>query len=186
MSPYERDCQILEWTNTNRIKVFDNLLVGITDTAYMVALLIGLLVLISGFMKKDTLLRRKGWEVLGALLANSVIVNVLKYTINRERPFVQDKLIEKLSTGGSPSFPSGHTADAFVVATSMSLLFYPKWQLLVPIWIWAIAIGYSRIVLGVHYPSDVLGSMVIGSMIAVVIHFLIKKRKADKVTILIE
>ena len=79
----------------------------------------------------------------------------LKFAINRKRPFVTYPDIEKIASAGSKSFPSGHTSDAFATATSLSLAF-PKWYVITPSFVWACAVGYSRMDLGVHYPSDVL------------------------------
>jgi undecaprenyl-diphosphatase len=178
MSLFELDRHVLEWINHNRFKPLDNIFIWITDTAYMTALLMALIVLMVGFLRKDAVLKRKGWQVLFAFALNSILINVLKYLVNRERPYKHDNLIEKLSTGGSPSFPSGHTADAFLIAVFFSLLFPNKWQVLFPIWLWAIAVAYSRIALGVHYPSDVLGSMFIGALVAILFYNYFKKRKA--------
>lgn len=180
MSLFELDRRVLEWINHNRFEPLDNVFIWITDTAYLVALLIALLILIIGFRNKDVVQKWKGWQLLFAFAINSVIVNILKYTVNRERPFVHDNLIEKLSTGGSPSFPSGHTADAFVIAVYFSLLYPRKWWAQFLIWLWAIAVAYSRMVLGVHYPSDVLGSMFVGTIIAILLHRYFKKRKKDE------
>ncbi|BAJ03772.1 phosphatase PAP2 family protein [Shewanella violacea] len=58
------------------------------------------------------------------------------------------------------SLPSGHTAAAFVMATSIWVI-YPQWLLLA--YSWAIAIGLSRIALGVHYPLDILAGASLGS-----------------------
>ncbi|MPY26677.1 phosphatase PAP2 family protein [Shewanella psychropiezotolerans] len=58
------------------------------------------------------------------------------------------------------SLPSGHTAAAFVMATSIWAI-YPQWLLLA--YSWAIAIGLSRIALGVHYPLDIVAGAVLGS-----------------------
>lgn len=58
--------------------------------------------------------------------------------------------------------PSGHTSTAFATATSLSLA-YPKWYVVAPSFVWAGAIGYSRMHLGVHYPSDVLAGAIVGS-----------------------
>jgi undecaprenyl-diphosphatase len=69
-----------------------------------------------------------------------------------------------MSTGGSLpsdqfSFPSGHTAAAFAMATLVSFHFP---ILTLPVIIWALLVGFSRIYLGVHYPTDILAGIVIG------------------------
>ena len=101
--------------------------------------------------------------MIGAgLVASSGITYVMKRAINRPRPFVTYPDIQKLTDGGSPSFPSGHTSIAFAAATSLSLE-YPKWYVIVPSCAWAGTVGYSRMHLGVHYPSDVLAGAVVGA-----------------------
>jgi membrane-associated phospholipid phosphatase len=95
------------------------------------------------------------------LFANAV-TTTLKFTVNRTRPFTAyPDLIYKKGTGGPLSFPSGHTTNAFATATSLSLAF-PRWYVIVPAYTYAIAIGYSRMYLGMHYPSDVIVGALIG------------------------
>ena len=86
----------------------------------------------------------------------------LKYAIDRQRPYEKypDK-IHPIEPEDSPSFPSGHTAAAFALATSLSIT-YPKWYVIAPSAIWACGVGLARINQGVHYPSDVLTGAAIG------------------------
>ena len=86
----------------------------------------------------------------------------LKYAIDRQRPYEKypDK-IHPIEPEDSPSFPSGHTAAAFSLATSLSIT-YPKWYVIAPSAIWACGVGLARINQGVHYPSDVLTGAAIG------------------------
>ena len=116
----------------------------------------------SGLIKHDDQLFRNACVVLGATAVNSGITLAMKYAINRERPFVTYTDITKKSKGGSPSFPSGHTSSAFATATSLSLA-YPKWYIIVSSYSWAGTVAYSRMHLGVHYPSDVLTGALVGA-----------------------
>ena len=76
-------------------------------------------------------------------------------------PAQNDDIQLKETNGRSPSFPSGHTSGAFSFATSLTIA-CPKWYIAGPAYIWAGAVGYSRMDLGVHYPSDVLAGAIIG------------------------
>ena len=100
---------------------------------------------------------------VGAL--NVMIYKRLKKTLGRQRPYVRHKEIHR---GAPPldwySFPSGHTLHA--VAFSILLVsHYPElaW-LMVP---FALLVALSRVVLGLHYPSDVLAGAAIGATTAV-------------------
>ena len=164
------DRHMVEWVNQYRIKPLDNLFIFITDTAYVTAVVIALLVLSIALYISRKSLKMKAVQLVTALAANTIVVTLLKFTINRERPYVHDPLITKLTSGGSPSFPSGHTADAFVIAMSFTLLFSEKIFLNILIWLWVLAVAYSRVVLGVHYVSDIIGSAIIGSLIAIIVN----------------
>lgn len=86
----------------------------------------------------------------------------LKVSINRTRPADRypDEIFVSSPVHGK-SFPSGHAALAFSTATTLALD-YPKWYVIAPAYLWAGSVGYSRLYLGKHYPSDVLGGAVIG------------------------
>ena len=67
---------------------------------------------------------------------------------------------------------------AFAAATTISLQ-YPKWYVIAPAFIYASGVGYSRMYLGVHYPTDVLAGAVLGAGSSFVTHYtfkFIKKR----------
>ena len=116
----------------------------------------------AGLIKHDDKLFRNACVTLAATTVNFGITTALKYSFNRERPFITYPDITKKSDGGSPSFPSGHTSSAFSTATSLSLA-YPKWFIIIPSYTWAGTVGFSRMHLGVHYPSDVLIGALVGA-----------------------
>ena len=100
---------------------------------------------------------------IGTSVAEAVVLSSgIKELVNRERPFDRyPDLIEQRDFPKSASFPSGHTAAAFSLATSLSLK-YPKWYVIAPSALWACSVGFARMNQGVHYPSDVIGGAVIG------------------------
>jgi membrane-associated phospholipid phosphatase len=106
---------------------------------------------------------RKPLVIWSSIAVTTGIALSLKYTVNRDRPFVTySDVIQKDHNIGPKSFPSGHTSTAFALATSVSLE-YPKWYVIAPSYAWACAVGYSRMRLGVHYPTDVFAGAIIGA-----------------------
>ena len=86
--------------------------------------------------------------------------HVLKPTFNRQRPCRQETNIRLLiPCGPGQSFPSTHAINNACLAVFLSMLFA---QMRMPVMILAFLISYSRIYVGVHYPLDVLGGMIIG------------------------
>lgn len=175
MSLLDYDQRILEYVQQGRIKELDHFFMGFTDVAPFIAALIAVIYLVYGFVKKTPFLKYRKWELVAAYSVNAIIITILKYAVNRTRPFVVDKNIEKLTWGGSPSFPSGHAGDAMIIAFTASLLFHKQKWLVILIWIWAFLVCYSRMVLGVHYLTDVLGATVISGIVAFIIHAIFKK-----------
>lgn len=86
---------------------------------------------------------------------------VLKNGFKRNRPQQAIKDFRSVITPSDQfSFPSGHTSAAFMVATLVSY-FFPV--LSAGLYLWALSVAFSRIVLGVHFPTDTLMGMVLGS-----------------------
>jgi membrane-associated phospholipid phosphatase len=156
------DISLLKSINKGRNKGLDGTFIFITNSVTPTSIAMPVVVLTAGFIRHDSTVKNKGLCIAASLIFAAGISTGLKYSIDRTRPFVTYPFIEKATSGGSPSFPSGHTSDAFATATSLSLAF-PKWYVIVPSYLWAGSVGYSRMHLGVHYPSDVLGGAVVGA-----------------------
>ncbi len=131
-------------------------------------IILGLILL---FPKKT---RRGGFDTL-VCLATSTIFNdfVLKNLVARIRPYeIINSLVLMVPAESSFSFPSGHTSVSFAAATALTFAFGKKgaWA-----FIPAALMGFSRLYVGVHYPTDVLGGMVVGTAIAALTYCLLGK-----------
>lgn len=161
-SAQNADIRILRDINLNRNTQLDGFFKGVTHTTVPLAFSVPVIVMGVGLLKKDAPTQRKALVIGASLVASSGITYVMKKVIDRPRPFTTYPDIQKLANTDTPSFPSGHASIAFGAATSLSLE-YPKWYVIAPSYLWAGTVGYSRMHLGVHYPSDVLAGAVIGA-----------------------
>lgn len=112
-------------------------------------------------------LRRIGWSAAGRLVLAIVIPlavsdYVLKPLIHRPRPFMAAPAPPVIGTRPrDSSFPSGHATSACAGATALTGV---EPGLAIVWWMLAIAIAYSRVYIGVHYPLDVLAGAAIGAL----------------------
>jgi membrane-associated phospholipid phosphatase len=168
------DIDLLRKINIERNMTLDPTFKVLTQSVVPIGLGAPLIVTSIGLIQKDYALENKGYFIGATLLTSAIITTTMKFAFDKDRPFVTYPEIQQLTSAGSPSFPSGHTSEAFATATSLSLAF-PKWYVIAPSMLWASAAGYSRMHLGVHYPSDVLVGALIGSGSAWLCHELNKR-----------
>lgn len=103
-------------------------------------------------------------SLLLAFLIERPLYFILKNSFKRNRPQVSLKGFNSLVTPSDQfSFPSGHTSAAFMVATLIGFIMP---GLLLPLLVWATLVGFSRVVLGVHFPTDTVVGMVLGVSVA--------------------
>jgi membrane-associated phospholipid phosphatase len=161
----------LKEINLDRNKSLDPSFKFITNSVSPISIGAPIAVFGLGLIQKDSSLKNKGVIMVEALCVNAFTTTALKLAFNRDRPFVTYPYLDKQADAGSYSFPSGHTSSAFALATSMSLAF-PKWYVVAPVFLYASAAGYSRMHLGVHYPSDVLAGAIVGTGSALLSNYL--------------
>ncbi len=120
-----------------------------------------------------------GLSLLGSLIFNNMLI---KNLVARTRPYnVIETLTILVPDPGEFSFPSGHTSSSFAAGVVLYLMLPKKYG--VPALILAVLISLSRLYVGVHYPTDVLGGMVMGTLIAVVVvkgWKLVEQKRAGK------
>ncbi len=165
------EASIILWIQENLRGVMDGFWVFVThlgDEGFLwIALGIVLL-----FWKKT---RPIGFTMLLSLSLDFLIVNVtLKGLVGRPRPFVVNEAIVTLIKQPSPyrSFPSGHTAGSF--AAMLALYKWVPKKIGIPAVVLATLVALSRLYVGVHYPTDLLGGFVVGLVSSIVAYRIVK------------
>jgi PAP2 superfamily len=127
-----------------------------------VCLMVPASLFVAGLAEHDKTMRKKALYITETLIGTQAITWIMKTTIKRDRPYISDPTLIPVNYANNKSFPSGHTSEAFSMATSLSIA-YPKWYVIAPTFAFASLVGYSRLYLGVHYPSDVFAGAVVGA-----------------------
>ncbi|MBX6395022.1 MAG: phosphatase PAP2 family protein [Alicyclobacillaceae bacterium] len=157
------DQQILEWFGDRQSERVTQLMKMFTAFGSWVAVLAAFL-LVSVWIYSRSSWHREFpflvWSVAGASLLNVL----LKWGFQRPRPWYG------LVTADGYSFPSGHAMEAFVLYGTLGILLWSyvqspavKMVLILVLAAVVIAVGISRVYLGVHYPTDVLGGYMAGA-----------------------
>lgn len=137
--------------------------VFISNTTIETALFTPVAMGVTSLITKDEKLFKNAVFVGLASAVNLGITIASKNTFNRQRPYIAyPGLYDTPFPEQSASLPSGHTSAAFATVTSLCIA-YPEWYIVVPGYLWACSVGYSRMNLGVHYPSDVLAGAIVGT-----------------------
>jgi len=151
--------------------ILDVVMPFITDKSHFITLGVVAILLI--------LLRGKKKEIR-ALIIIAIVVLVsdfmaahLKDIFGRIRPCHALTGVRLLAgCGGSYSFPSGHATNIFAAMVFLSIRYKKYWPFFLTV---AVAVAYSRVYVGVHYPFDVLGGAVLGTLVAIGINQADKK-----------
>lgn len=107
--------------------------------------------------------------VLAVVLADQLSSGLIKHLVERLRPTHDPSLESAVHVvngyrGGMYGFVSSHAANSFAVATLIALILRHRLVTL-SLFTWALLQCYSRVYLGVHYPGDILGGIVVGVLV---------------------
>lgn len=150
--------QILDWIQTLRTPAFDAVMCAVTHLGDAGIVWIFLAVLLLSIPKT----RKSGAVLVCAFAMDVVLCNIiLKPVIGRIRPCEINTAVQLLVARPHDfSFPSGHTAASFTAVGA--LYFAGEKKLWKPTLLLAVLIAFSRLYLYVHYPSDIIGGIVVG------------------------
>lgn len=166
----EADKQLLLWLNGFHAPWLDPVMLVLTKTVTWLPLYLLLLYLVI----KDY--QKASWRVLLAigftlLLTDQLTSSVMKPWFERLRPSHNPHLAGLLHLvngykGGLYGFASSHAANSFGIAMFLWLLFSKNRKWIGALFLWALFFTYTRIYLGVHYPSDILVGALVGVLCA--------------------
>jgi membrane-associated phospholipid phosphatase len=105
-----------------------------------------------------------------AIAASGMATNLVKWTVGRSRPvrFAEDGVLtlSPISFGFEHvSFPSGHTTTATAAATALALILGARPPVVMLAFLYVLTIGLSRVMVGVHFPSDLVAGMFVGGTV---------------------
>ena len=133
--------------------------------SYLAYLLVAFFVVLVVFSQYS---RREKWELLlvagtASVIARLGVTELIRFFYHHPRPFVVLPNVHQLLTDNSWSFPSGHATFFFALATAV-YLYNKQWG--IGFFIVATLISVTRVIAGVHYPSDIIGGAIIGAFVA--------------------
>lgn len=175
----EWDRELLIYLNNLGSEPFDKFWLFVTQIESWIPLFILLILLIFYFLKNTT---RSLLVVAATLVVFGSAFGVMELTkalVQRTRPNNVDGLSELLRVLQSPtdySFFSGHAASGFAVTVFLVLALrkYSKWVYL--LFLWPLLFSFSRIYVGVHFPTDILTGALVGSLFAMLGYRLFRRR----------
>jgi undecaprenyl-diphosphatase len=151
-----------------QLPVLDWLIVFLASyVAYILITVFLVLLLFSKYSRQEKL-RVFIVTVTSAVIARLGVTELIRFFYQRPRP-LEGLQVYQLLTSSEWSFPSGHATFFFAMATAI-YLYNKKWG--VGFFIVAILMTLSRVIAGIHYPSDIIGGALIGIAVACIVFYL--------------
>lgn len=177
------DTHLFLYLNGIHSTFFDGVMYAFSEKLTWIPLYIAVLYIVVKYWKRDAI-----WVVLSLVLcivfADQVSSGIIKDLVQRPRPSQTAELQAVIHLvndyhGGKYGFVSSHAANSIGFALLSSLLFKRKFYTFA-IFTWAILTAYSRIYLGVHYPLDILGGAIVGTLGALLCFWTVRKYRPVK------
>jgi membrane-associated phospholipid phosphatase len=156
------DFKLLQKAEASRTEAQTKTLRIISDANNYVNIAIPAGLLVAGAIDHNKDMRQNAFYVASSTATTALLNFALKKIFKRPRPFLVHLSLTPISRPGQYSMPSGHTSSSFSTATALSIA-YPKWYVVAPSFLWAGTVGYSRVYLGVHNPSDIVAGAALGA-----------------------
>ncbi|PAF31475.1 hypothetical protein CHI14_13250 [Paenibacillus sp. 7516] len=156
---------VFNWINqfADRVPLLDWFM--ITAAEYAVWIMIALLVIV-WFLGNPAKQRIVFYACVASIVALVLAKWGISPAVGHPRPFVEGNVHQLVPHVPDPSFPSKHASFVFALAAASFFIGrrFGWWMLLL-----AVLTGVSRVYVGVHYPGDILGGFILGSLISVIL-----------------
>ncbi|MFA7445901.1 MAG: phosphatase PAP2 family protein [Flavobacteriaceae bacterium] len=179
-----QDKKLLVFLNNLGSETFDPFWLFITNQFYLTPVFLFVFYL---------LWKKIGWKKLGIVLLFIALIimvcdqttNLFKYTFERLRPVNDLEIKEQLRiiiSRKSFSFFSGHASNSMATTLFLFLIFRKYYKYAFLLFLFPLIFAYSRIYLGLHFPSDILTGFFFGSLVGVLFYFIYKKADSESLS----
>lgn len=164
------------WLNSFHSPLWDTIMFWVTYRFTWIPLYLFIVYYIFKFIRQNAWYKL-AFIIISVGLSDRITSGFMKPYFHRFRP-CHDPAIENLvhivgGCGGQYGFASSHSANSFAFAVAFALIAgkQNKWKYF--LFLWAILVSYSRIYVGVHYPTDLLAGAVVGVLVTLIIYFIV-------------
>lgn len=130
--------------------------------------------------------KKRGWVIIGMVVLCFIVTDqlsghVIKPLLQRVRPcndaYLAEYVRQLVPCGSGYSFTSNHASNHFGISVTLMLLIGRlSWWVKPILFFWAILVAYAQVYVGLHYPIDVIGGAVLGTLSALTLYYLLRKK----------